>query len=72
MSDRLSGAYKVLFDEIKEVRGDLRGMDERLTTKIEKVDRRLTRMEVKSGLIGAIAGAMVFGMTKIKMFFGGT
>jgi hypothetical protein len=59
--DELSGVDLILFDEIREVRGD-----------VKCIDRRLAKMEVKSGLIGALAGATIFALTKVKMFFGGS
>ena len=58
--DGLSGVDLVLFDEIREVRSDVKG-----------IDRRLAKMEVKSGIIGALAGTLIFAVTKLKMFFGG-
>lgn len=68
MTDRLSGVDKVLFDEIRECRGDIKAQ----TVHVMKIDRRLAKMEVKAGLLGALSGAIIFALTKVKMMFGGS
>jgi hypothetical protein len=58
--DDLSSVERLLYDEIVETRQD-----------VKRIDRRLARVEVKSGFIGALSATAIVLLTKVKMFFAG-
>lgn len=60
MPNELSGVDKILFDEVREARND-----------IKDLSKRVTRMEARSGLLGIVGGALAFALIKVKTFFTG-